>query len=86
MSTGIFGALVVGVVAGALGTRVMPGKDPGGIVVTIVIGIAGALLAFYLTPLLGIDVRDNVGRACAAAALGSVALLALYRLVIARRI
>jgi uncharacterized membrane protein YeaQ/YmgE (transglycosylase-associated protein family) len=86
MPSGIIGWLLIGLVAGALGKLIMPGKDPGGIIVTILIGIAGALLAFYLTPLLGIEVRDSSWQAYAAATAGAVVLLALYRLVIARRV
>ena len=85
MPTGILGWLLIGLVAGALGKLIMPGKDPGGIIVTILIGIVGALIAFYLTPLLGIEVRDSVFQSYLAAVIGSVILLALYRLVIARR-
>ena len=86
MPHGILGWLLIGLVAGALGKLIMPGKDPGGVIVTILIGIAGALLAFYLTPVLGIEVRDSTWQAYAAATAGAVILLALYRMVIARRI
>src|ERR1700741_2963941 len=55
MPTGIFGWLLIGLVAGVLGKIIMPGKDPGGVIVTILLGIAGALLAFYLTPMMGYD-------------------------------
>ncbi|AJP74629.1 GlsB/YeaQ/YmgE family stress response membrane protein [Sphingomonas hengshuiensis] len=85
MPTGIIGWLLIGLVAGALGKLLMPGRDPGGIIVTILLGIAGALLAFYLTPLLGLDVRDSTWQAYAAATAGSVVLLALYRMVMVRR-
>lgn len=78
--------LLVGLVAGALGRLVMPGRDPGGIIVTILLGIVGALLAFYLTPVLGLEVRDATWKAYAAATTGSVVVLALYRLMMARRI
>ena len=64
----------------------MPGKDPGGLIVTILVGIAGALLAFYLVPLLGIDVQRSVWRAYAAATAGAVLLLLLYRMMVSRRI
>ena len=82
----ILGWLLIGLVAGALGKLIMPGRDPGGIVVTILFGIAGALLAFYLTPLLGIEVRNSTWQAYAAAAGGAVILLLLYRTVMVRRI
>jgi uncharacterized membrane protein YeaQ/YmgE (transglycosylase-associated protein family) len=86
MPTGVLGWLLIGLVAGALGKLIMPGKDPGGIIVTIVIGIAGALLAKFLTPMLGINIVDSTWQAYAAATAGAVILLALYRLVMARRI
>lgn len=86
MPQGLIGWLLIGLVAGALGKLLMPGKDPGGIIVTILFGIAGALLAFYLTPMLGIEVRDSTWQAYAAATAGSVVLLALYRLIMVRRI
>ena len=85
MPHGLIGWLLIGLVAGALGKLIMPGKDPGGIIVTIVLGIAGALLAFYVTPLLHLEVRDSTWQAYAAATAGSVVLLILYRLIIARR-
>ncbi|RYD93977.1 MAG: GlsB/YeaQ/YmgE family stress response membrane protein [Sphingomonadales bacterium] len=85
MPEGIIQWLLIGLVAGALGKLIMPGKDPGGIIVTILIGIVGALAAFYLTPMLGIDVTDASWKAYAAATAGSVVLLALYRLVMAKR-
>ncbi len=85
MPEGIIQWLLIGLVAGALGKLIMPGKDPGGIIVTILIGIAGALLAFYLTPMLGIDVSTG-WKAYAAATAGAVILLALYRLVMVRRV
>jgi uncharacterized membrane protein YeaQ/YmgE (transglycosylase-associated protein family) len=85
MPEGIIQWLLIGLVAGALGKLIMPGKDPGGIIVTILIGIAGALLAFYLTPMLGVDVSGSSWKAYAAATAGAVVLLALYRLVMTRR-
>lgn len=85
MPNGILGWLLIGLIAGALGKLIMPGKDPGGIIVTIVLGIAGALLARYITPLLGVDIADSGWQAYVAAAAGAVVLLLLYRLVIVRR-
>ncbi len=86
MPHGVLGWLLIGLVAGALGKFIMPGKDPGGIAVTILIGIAGALLAFYLAPLLGLHFDERGWRAYAAATAGAVLLLAVYRLVIVRRV
>lgn len=86
MPQGILGWLIIGLVAGALGKLIMPGRDPGGIIVTILVGIVGALLAFYLTQLLGIQVGDSLLKAYAAATVGAVILLALYRMIMVRRI
>ncbi|ODP39747.1 GlsB/YeaQ/YmgE family stress response membrane protein [Sphingomonas turrisvirgatae] len=84
MPEGILSWILIGLVAGALGKLIMPGRDPGGIIVTILIGIAGALLAFYLTPLLQISLTQTWHHYLAATA-GAVVLLALYRLIIRRR-
>ena len=86
MATGILGWLLIGLVAGALGKLIMPGKDPGGIIVTILLGIAGALLAKFLSPMFGLQIQDNSWEAYGAATVGAVVLLALYRLVMARRV
>jgi uncharacterized membrane protein YeaQ/YmgE (transglycosylase-associated protein family) len=85
MPSGILGWLLIGLVAGALGKLIMPGKDPGGIIVTILLGIAGALLAKYLTPMMGLNIVDSTWQAYAAATAGAVILLAIYRLVMAKR-
>jgi uncharacterized membrane protein YeaQ/YmgE (transglycosylase-associated protein family) len=84
MPEGILGWILIGLVAGVLGKIIMPGKDPGGIIVTILIGIAGAGLAFYLAPILQIDLTET-WKGYAAATVGAVVLLAAYRLVMARR-
>lgn len=81
----ILGWLLIGLVAGVLGKLIMPGKDPGGIIVTILIGIAGALLAKFLTPMMGLVIVDGTWQAYAAATAGAVVLLAVYRLVMVKR-
>ena len=84
MPEGILGWILIGLVAGVLGKLIMPGKDPGGIIVTILIGIAGALLAGFIAPAIGINLTSTFA-SYIAATVGAVALLAIYRLVIARR-
>lgn len=79
------GWILIGLVAGVLGKIIMPGKDPGGIIVTILIGIAGALLAGYVSPYLGLHIESG-WQSYAAATAGAVVLLALYRLVTTRRV
>lgn len=85
MPDGIFGWLLIGLVAGVLGKLIMPGKDPGGIIVTILIGIAGALVGGYIAKMLGIELTNWV-QSYAAATGGAVLLLAIYRLVMTRRV
>lgn len=78
------GWIFIGLLAGSLARLVMPGRDPGGCVVTVLLGIAGALLAAYLGRLLGIYAPGE--RAGFIAALvGSLVILALYRLFASRR-
>lgn len=84
MPEGILGWLLIGLVAGVLGKLIMPGRDPGGCIVTILIGIAGALLAGFVAQSSGVSL-DGFWRSYGAATLGAIVLLALYRLIIERR-
>lgn len=81
----ILGWIAIGLVAGVLGKIVMPGKDPGGIIVTILIGIAGALLAGFIAQSMGWVIVGG-WQNYAAATGGAVILLAFYRLVMSRRV
>jgi uncharacterized membrane protein YeaQ/YmgE (transglycosylase-associated protein family) len=78
--------IVFGLIAGALAKLIMPGKDPGGCLVTIIIGILGALLGGFIgTKLLGFGGVTGFNlRSLGIAILGSVVLLALYRLLLRR--
>ena len=73
---------MVGLIAGALAKWVMPGPDPGGIIVTILIGIAGAFLGGYLAGLVGIG--GGVIMTILTATVGAILLLAIYRLITRR--
>jgi len=84
MDRGILGWLLIGLVAGVLGKLIMPGKDPGGIIVTILIGIAGALLAGFAAQAMGVRLEGGWAN-YAAATVGAIVLLVLYRLVVVRR-
>ena len=76
---GFLGWMVFGLIAGALAKLVMPGRDPGGIVVTMVLGIAGALIAGFLGRSLGwYGPGEPAGFIMAT--LGAVLLLFIYRL------
>jgi uncharacterized membrane protein YeaQ/YmgE (transglycosylase-associated protein family) len=77
--------LIVGLVIGALAKAIMPGRDPGGIVITMVIGVVGALLAGFLGRSLG-WYGENEGAGIIASILGSIILLAGYRAFAGRRL
>lgn len=84
LTTGFFGWILIGLVAGVLGKLLMPGRDPGGIIVTILIGIAGALLAGFVAQSMGWSI-DRGWQSYGAATLGAIVLLLIYRLVVSRR-
>jgi uncharacterized membrane protein YeaQ/YmgE (transglycosylase-associated protein family) len=75
---------VVGLIAGALAKWVMPGPDPGGIIVTILIGIAGAFVGGYLAGLVGIG--GGAITTILTATVGAILLLAIYRLITRRAV
>ena len=72
--------LIVGLVVGALAKLVMPGRDPGGIIVTILLGVAGAFVAGAIGHSLGWYAMGD-GPGLLASILGAVILLGVYRLV-----
>lgn len=77
--------IVIGLIAGALAKWVMPGPDPGGIIVTILIGIVGAFLGGYLLgPLFGSEGTSLSLGSILTATLGAIILLAVYRLITRR--
>jgi uncharacterized membrane protein YeaQ/YmgE (transglycosylase-associated protein family) len=78
-------SLIVGLVVGAIAKVVMPGKDPGGIVITMLLGVAGSIVAALLGGALGIYHRGATGPGLIASVIGSVILLALYRAIAGRR-
>ena len=75
--------ILIGLLAGAIAKAITPGRDPGGCLVTILIGIAGALVAGFLGQQLGWYDRGE-GAGFLAAIVGAVLLLFVYRLI-ARR-
>jgi len=82
----MIGAIILGLLAGFIAKALMPGDDPGGFFVTILLGLAGALVGFFLfTELLGIgdsDMFDLGG--LVGAIIGTMILLAIYRAVVGR--
>ncbi|MFH8975006.1 GlsB/YeaQ/YmgE family stress response membrane protein [Streptomyces sp. NPDC017890] len=85
---GIIAWIIIGLLAGAIAKALMPGKDPGGVIITMLIGIAGGLLGGWLGKVVfGVDSIDGFFELSTwiAAIAGSVLLLALYRLVVGNR-
>jgi uncharacterized membrane protein YeaQ/YmgE (transglycosylase-associated protein family) len=76
--------ILIGAVVGALAKLVMPGKDPGGIIITILLGVAGSFVAGMLGHSLG-WYEAGEGPGIIASIIGSVILLAIYRAVAGRR-
>jgi uncharacterized membrane protein YeaQ/YmgE (transglycosylase-associated protein family) len=81
----VLGWIIFGLIIGALAKLVMPGKDPGGIIVTMLIGIAGAVVGGLLGRLLGLYGPDQVA-GFFMSFLGAVLLLWLYRQFAVRRV
>jgi uncharacterized membrane protein YeaQ/YmgE (transglycosylase-associated protein family) len=82
---GILWTLIIGLVVGAIAKLIMPGRDPGGIIVTMLIGVAGAFLAGFLGQQLGWYTDAGEGPGIIASVLGALLLLFLYRLFTGRR-
>ncbi|WP_294171571.1 GlsB/YeaQ/YmgE family stress response membrane protein [uncultured Sphingomonas sp.] len=82
---GIIGWLVIGLLAGGIAKLLMPGRDPGGCIITILLGIAGAMLAGFVGRALGWYGPEDQGAGFLAAIVGAFVLLFIYRLVARRR-
>jgi uncharacterized membrane protein YeaQ/YmgE (transglycosylase-associated protein family) len=81
---GILTWIVFGLVVGALAKLVMPGKDPGGIIVTMLLGIVGAILGGYLGRAMGLYAADEPA-GFFMAFIGAIVLLTIYRLTMRQR-
>jgi uncharacterized membrane protein YeaQ/YmgE (transglycosylase-associated protein family) len=81
---GLLWSLIIGLVVGALAKLAMPGKDPGGIIVTMLLGIAGSFIAGVLGRTAG-WYRPDQGPGIIASILGAMILLGIYRLAVRRR-
>ena len=82
----IIWSLIVGLVVGAIAKLVMPGRDPGGVVITMLLGIAGSVVAGLLGRALGLYGTGSPGPGIVASIVGAVIILAGYRLVTRRRV
>ena len=83
-SYGILGWIVIGGLAGAIAKFLMPGRDPGGCIITILLGIGGALLPGWIGHAIG-WYSENEGAGFIAAVVGAFVILFIYRLIAGRR-
>ena len=81
---GIIGWILFGLVVGIVGKLLMPGRDPGGFIITILLGIAGALLGGFIGQALGLY-NEGEPAGFIMAVVGSILLLLLYRFFVGRR-
>jgi len=81
---GFIGMLIVGLVVGALAKLIMPGRDPGGIIITMLLGIAGAFVGTMVGRAMGLY-REGEGAGWILSIIGAVILLAIYRAIAGRR-
>ncbi len=81
---GVLGWILFGLIVGLVAKLMMPGRDPGGFIVTALIGIVGAVFAGWLGRSLG-WYRADQGAGLIASILGAVILLAIYRMFVGRR-
>lgn len=80
---GIIGTIIFGLVVGVIAKLLMPGKDPGGIIITIILGIVGSVLGRWIGQALGFyGPEDAAGFIMSL--LGAILLLALYRTIAKR--
>lgn len=84
---GIIGWIVLGLIAGAIAKAIMPGRDPGGIFITLLLGVVGALLGGFLgSAIFGVGLREFWSiQTWLVAIIGSIIVLAIYRAVAGRR-
>ena len=82
---GILGWIIFGLIVGVIAKLMMPGRDPGGFIVTILLGIVGAVLGGYFGRALGLYQADQPA-GFFMALVGAVVLLALYRMTIRKAV
>jgi uncharacterized membrane protein YeaQ/YmgE (transglycosylase-associated protein family) len=82
---GILSWILFGLVVGVIAKLLMPGRDPGGFIITILLGIAGALIGGFVGRALGFY-GENQGAGWIMSILGAIILLALYRMMVRRRV
>lgn len=78
-------AIIIGLVIGIVAKFLMPGKDPGGFIITTLLGIAGSIVAKYIAQAMG-WYRAGEPAGFIASVVGAIILLVLYRVVVGRRV
>jgi uncharacterized membrane protein YeaQ/YmgE (transglycosylase-associated protein family) len=81
---GVIGWIIFGLIVGAIAKLLMPGRDPGGIIITMALGIAGALLGGFVGRALG-WYQENEPAGFLMSLVGAVLLLWIYRMMVGRR-
>ena len=81
---GILGWIVFGLIIGAVAKLIMPGKDPGGIVVTMLLGIVGAVVGGFIGRALGMY-EPGQPAGWVMATVGAILLLAIYRVLVRKK-
>ena len=76
-------AAIIGLIVGAVAKLIMPGRDPGGIIVTILLGIGGSLVATWIGQAVG-WYRPGQGAGFIASVIGAIIILAIYRAIAGR--
>ena len=82
---GILSWILFGLVIGVIAKLLMPGRDPGGFIVTILLGIAGALFGGFIGRAMGFY-GENQGAGWIMSILGAILLLAIYRMMVRKRV
>ena len=82
---GILAWILFGLVVGIIAKLLMPGRDPGGFIVTILLGIAGALLGGFIGRAMGFY-GESEGAGWIISILGAILLLGIYRMMVRRRV
>jgi uncharacterized membrane protein YeaQ/YmgE (transglycosylase-associated protein family) len=81
---GFIWTLIIGLLAGIVAKLLMPGRDPGGFIITILLGVAGAFIATWLGQAIG-WYQPGEGAGFIGAVVGAVILLVIYRVIVKRR-
>jgi uncharacterized membrane protein YeaQ/YmgE (transglycosylase-associated protein family) len=85
MVMGILAWILFGLIVGVIAKLLMPGRDPGGFIVTILLGIAGALVGGFIGRAMGFYGPDETA-GWLMSILGAIVLLAIYRMMVRRRV